>query len=320
MKNNTMKEPSAILKGLSLRWILASPAAVAPLPIRSRFDQQLTAELDTLRSQGSNTNKLPESTKSAIWLIQALDASINTQKLALDSIINVVHYQGASDRKVADEYLEINIGMLDSCNYLVEKIELVKSYVKSVRVLTHLLGHGSSVVELSAMALSRALNVLESCHGLEKQCGKIDKQFCRFLELALSFNSKRQLPTTRRKKQSQPMVSSWSNLLEELQNGAVKGSSMLSELQQTITAAEDLEDKMKCKKKQKKVIVVASGVEELKRNCGELEGGIEVIEGKLKELYKHLIDIRMALLGILSHGIVIRILEETWSNSILCTK
>lgn len=54
-----------------------APAAVAPLPEKTLFDRELTAELDTLRSQGE------------LGLAQLLDAAITTQKIASDSLVNV---------------------------------------------------------------------------------------------------------------------------------------------------------------------------------------------------------------------------------------
>ncbi|CAK8572174.1 unnamed protein product [Lathyrus sativus] len=123
----------------------------------------------------------------------------------------------------------------------------------------------------------------------------------RFLELGLSFDSKSEkLPMM---KLSQPSSSSWLRLLQELTKEAEasvdvkkmqKKSSCMTELQQMVDAARELKEQMKMEKEMKCCVV------KLKKKCKELEDVVDVIDERVKELYRCLIDVRMSLLGILS--------------------
>ncbi|OIW07908.1 hypothetical protein TanjilG_20009 [Lupinus angustifolius] len=310
---------SAFLKNLSLRRIRPrAQAAVAPLPVTTRFDQELTAELDTLQSLG---------TSGALGFVQFLDAAITTQKIALDSLVNI-SYRDDVDREHVDMYLENNIDILDACNFFMERIENLKKYADSLRVVPRF---------IDTNATTRALDHLDSCHEIEKQCKVVNKSLrkmlkqklgheselteimcgskamalmgCKFLELGLSFDSKAiRMPLM---KQSQPMSCSWMRLLHDLgKEGGGSASEkklqkmrfgplMMIELQQTKNAAQELKEQVKGRKEKD---VIKSTSERLKRSSRELEEGLEVIEGRVKDLYKKLIDVRMVLLGILSHA------------------
>lgn len=303
-----MRAPSAILRSLTLRPRPAS-AAVAPLPEATRFNRDLMAELATLKSLGTST--------SEHVMPQLLDAVISRQKIALNSLAHV-SYLDDVDREAMEEYLETNIDVLDGCNYIVERIEDMKKYMDSLR-------HVARFVEINAT--SRALDQLESCHGVEKRLkamrkrvsslrkimlrqklGK-DSEFgeivcgskvmaimcCEFLEHVLSFNcSKSGLVMM---KQSQPC--SWLRLMQDLAEKKKRGSLVMIELEQTVSAARELKELIKGKKGKENV---ESCVERVRRSCKELEGGLDFIEGKVRDLYKSLIDVRMALLGILSQA------------------
>lgn len=303
--------------------------AVAPLPEKTQFDHKLTAELNTLQSQGTSSGD--------IGLAQLLDATITTQKITLDSLVNI-SYKDDADRGAIDLYLENNVEILDACNYFVDKIENIKKYVDLLRVVARLVDDSSGSAKPNAMPTTRALELLESCQSIEKRCKSMGNQgsyfrkmlrqklsletefseivcgskamalmCCRFLELGLSFDSKCQLPSM---KKSQPASSSWLILLEELAKQAEgsdekklqkrrSGSSLLmNELQETVNAAKELKEEIKGKREKG----MKSVVERLKRSCRELEGGLEIIEERVKDLYKSLIDVRMALLGILSQA------------------
>lgn len=227
-----------------------------------------------------------------------------------------------------EEYLENNIDILDACNFFVDKIENMKKYVDSLRVVARL---------VDTMATARALDHLESCLDIEKQCkasGKCLRRMlkqklgheselgeimcgskamalmgCRFLELGLSFDNKQSgLPLM---KQSQPTSCSWLIVLHEMATQAEgsaaekklhkirSGSSMMTGLQQTVNAARELKEQMKGRREKE---VIQSAFERLKRSSRELEEGLEVLEGTVKNLYKSLIDIRMVLLGVLSQA------------------
>nr|UZQ19726.1 BPS1-like protein [Gleditsia microphylla] len=326
-----MGAPSAFSLSL-LRIQPRAPAAVAPLPLKTRFDQQLTVELDTLQSQGTHHEE--PKFRSANGLVQLLDASITTQRIALESFVNITHSDDA-DRRAINECLEANVELLDACNYFVEKIEIIKKYLDSLRGVARLVD-GSA--KANAKALHRALDHLESCQALERESKLTGKRgsclirkmlrqklshetelsevmcgskatalmVCRFLELGLSFDCKSRLPMM--KTQSQPTSSCWLRLLQEMKKQAEgdlklhkrrRGSSlMMTELQQTVSAARDMKEQIKGKRKKEPNL----SVEGLKASCRELEDGLEIIEGKVRNLYKSLIDVRMALLGILSQA------------------
>jgi hypothetical protein len=150
---------STILKSYLLR--SRSPAAVAPLPEKSRFDQELTAELDTLGGD--------------IGLAQWLDASITTQKIVLNSLVNV-SYRDDSDRGDVDKYLEDNVEILDVCNYFVEKIESINNYVDTLKMVVHLVDNGSASAKPNKAATIRALELLES------SCKSVENRSCKGLK------------------------------------------------------------------------------------------------------------------------------------------
>ncbi|KAK7278339.1 hypothetical protein RJT34_23367 [Clitoria ternatea] len=329
-----MRAPT-ILRTLPLRQLQPrAPVAVTPLPEKTRFDRKLTAELDTLRSQGGG---------GEIGLAHLLDAAITTQKIALDSLVNVCYIDDV-DRVFVDKYLEDNVEILDACNYFMDKMGNINEYVDSLRVVVHLVDSCSNNNKGSAkdLALTRALQFLDSCQGIEKRCKEMEKggfclkktfqqklfhhetespvgeamcgskamalMCCRLLQLGLSFDSKRGLPKIKLL-MSQPRRScccSWMGILQELAKQAEgsaekkrlqrKRSCWSSLLQQTVSAATELKEQMKGKREKE----MKYAVERVKISCRELEHGVEIVEERVKSLYKSLIDVRMTLLGILS--------------------
>jgi hypothetical protein len=340
-------KPLSIFRTLSMgipARLSASPA-VAPLPIITPFDQHLTAELGTL---------LPPTVSDQHWLSHALDASINTQKIALESLkstnIGDALYRQESSRKSIEEYLDDgSIKLLDSCNEMLEKIQVIQEFVKSLKVVSHLLHQGKC--EPSPITSARARNMLEeTCDVMERrmsedmknhksrsgwsslkklsskkklahygspnnqdmgESGEILKgskdvasMVCQILGLALSSkSSKHSLITS----QYKPIItSSWSCSLRELQNqverendhqeGEKRSPAMLSELQQTMALVGELRRKNHIGATRQR-----EAVEELDRSCGKLEDEIRILEKRVRDLYRQLVSIRMALLGILSH-------------------
>ncbi|KAK7283725.1 hypothetical protein RIF29_13465 [Crotalaria pallida] len=325
-----MGAPSSFLKSLSLRRIRPrAPAAVVPSPVTTQFDRELTAELDTLKPPPLGTSV------EQILLVQFLDAAITTQKIALDSLANI-SYKDDVDREAVEEYLENNINILDACNFFMERIDnMKKKYVYSLRVIARL---------INANATTRALDQLDSCHEIEKQCKGMRKSLrrmlmrqklcheselseimcgskvmalmgCKLLELGLSFDSNNVIGLMAFMKQSQPMSCSWLRLLHELAkqaegsayekkkkkklNKVRSGCLMMIELQKTVNAAQELKEQIKGRREKE---VIKSTFERLKKSSKELEEGLEVLEGRVKDLYKSLIDVRMVLLGILSQA------------------
>ncbi|KAE8126199.1 hypothetical protein FH972_020940 [Carpinus fangiana] len=308
--------PSAMLRSLSFRPIparlLASPA-VTPLPIRTSFDRQLSAELNTLytASAGAATDESS--------LLLTLEASISTQKIALHSLSNLTYNRDDhSDHKAIDEYLDLDsIQMLDACNHFSEKIEIIRKYVESLRVnvVSHLLD--GQIDQPSAIVLARANNALQSCEKAMERSRRTRKLLsqrlpppapttsvseldeiisgskavalmaCRFLGHALSFKSKR--------------CCSWPRLTQKkvkVESEKHKRSSSSMTLTELRVTARELRDHLKSGNHHK----LGVAVEKLRRSCGELEERIDALEERVKVLYKHLIDVRMALLGILSQA------------------
>ncbi|ESW15928.1 hypothetical protein PHAVU_007G114700 [Phaseolus vulgaris] len=311
-----MRTPT-FLRRLPIRHLQPkAPTKVAPLPQKTRFDRKLAAELDTLRSQDE------------FGLPQLLDAAITTQKIASDSLVNIC-YKDCADRGAVDKYLEDNVEILDACNYFMDKMEHIDKYVDSLRVVLHLADKGGA-----GKPTTRALELLESCQSMEKRCKAMENHgdsclkkmlqqklchetelsevmcgskamalmSCRFLEVGLSFDPKRGLPLMKMSE----ATSSWLRMLQELEKQA-EGSAEKKKVQrsrcwssllmQTEAAARELKEQMKGKKEKE----MKYAVERLKISCRELENGVEIIEERVKSLYKSLIDVRMTLLGILSH-------------------
>ncbi|KAL2334445.1 hypothetical protein Fmac_015658 [Flemingia macrophylla] len=298
--------PATLRSLLSLRRI--QPAAVVPLPATTQFSRELTAELSTLLAT-SGEHGIP----------QLLDAAIATQKLALNTLSHV-SYAADVDLRALEEYLETNTNILDACNYFVERIEDTKKhYVDSLRNVARWVESG---------ATSRALEQLESCHDTEKRLKAMGKRglrrtmlrqklvhetefseivcgsramallCCMFLEHSLSFDCSKG-GFLMMKCQGHPMSCSWLRLMHELaeESGEKKKRGCL--VMETVSAARELKEQIKGKRGKE---IVESCVERMKRSCRELEGGLDFIEGKVRDLYKSLIDVRMALLGILSQA------------------
>jgi predicted transcriptional regulator len=102
-------------------------------------------------------------------------------------------------------------------------------------------------------------------------------------------------------KLSQPTSSSWLRLLNELGKQAEASveekklkKNRSSLLKQIVDAARELKEQIKGEKE------IKSCVEKLKKSSKELEDVVEVIDERVKDLYKCLIHVRMTLLGILS--------------------
>ncbi|WJX19025.1 hypothetical protein P8452_08761 [Trifolium repens] len=283
-----MKAPT-ILKNFLLR--PRALAAVVPFPETTRFAQEILEELDVLGGE--------------IGLVQLLDAAITTQKIALDSLVNI-SYRDDSDRVDVDKYLEENVEILDVCNYFVEKIENINNYVDTLEIVVHLVNNNNDSVKPTKIARKRVLELSDSssckivenisCKALKKllrkrlchhetemseiMCGsKSMVLMClRFLEHGLSFDSKSGI-FPKVKVLSQPTSSSWFRLLHEsgrLSEASVEEKKLQknrpSLLQQTVDAARELKEQIKGEKE------IKSCVERLKRSCKEMEDMIEVVE------------------------------------------
>ncbi|KAJ4953411.1 hypothetical protein NE237_030243 [Protea cynaroides] len=314
--------PSTLLRTLSVCIpvrLLSAP--VAPSPVRSSFDRWFSSEIDTLRCHGQGSNSYAD----ASWVFNALEVASSTQKMTIQSLANIVYRE--EDRKLIEDYVEGIVELLDACNKLRERMETIKNYIESLRLVTHCFQGRSEPTE---SVLVRARVVINSCESTElEKCSsgvlrKLDGPsssiygtelhevlsgskaiallVCGMLEIVLSFKSKRGLPAMQNRD-----ISSWSSSLhelhkevkEEVEKRRKSGDAVLTELRETVVATRSLRDLMKNKMKQQNDQVRVN-VDALDRSCRVLEEGIKPLEGRLNELYKHLISIRMALLGILS--------------------
>lgn len=121
------------------------------------------------------------------------------------------------------------------------------------------------------------------------------------LSVALSFKSKHKLNTTQ--SGSTASSSAWLHPLHELQMKIKEekeknnGDNMFfSEFQRIFRLTQSLSQKLKTQSQHDVIMMVA----ELKRSCEEVDEGHKSFEGKIKDLYRFLISIRMSLLGTLS--------------------
>lgn len=301
----------------------SSSRVVAPLPEQTRFSDEITGELDALRSSECEFT-------SASWLVDVLDATIVTQKVAQEYVIKNANNIILSkiDNEMIDTYLESNVELLDACNGLVEKIDMVHKYVDSLQTSMRLL----------AIDNVRGQEIFKECGELEAQCAALDKcgpklcrlmgkkdmhvnhgednqdlklhevlsgskevatMSCHLLQRALSFKSRQGHMKIRSK-----LPTTWSsslNALQEILNEEAENRKkrsapwMMNELEKMVMDARILHDQVKCSKG-------SVSIDNLRRSCKALEEGVKPLEERVRELYKHLISIRMDLLGILSRS------------------
>ena len=118
------------------------------------------------------------------------------------------------------------------------------------------------------------------------------------MQRALSFKSRQGVMKMKSK-----LPTTWSSSLNELRN-SMNGVAerrkkcspwMMKELELMVLDVKPLHDQMKSQ-------IGNVDIEALKRRCDELEGGIIPLEERVTKLYKHLISIRMTLLGTLSQS------------------
>ncbi|KAL2941284.1 UPF0496 protein 4 [Bienertia sinuspersici] len=294
--------------------------SVAPLPIQSSFSEEITTKLDMLISSEHQY-------ASSNWLVDVLDVAIDAQEATREYVINYANDLALSnlDKEVIDTYLEDNVEMLDACNGLVEKIDMVNEYTNSLQSVSRLFGMNVSSQEM-----------FKECGKLEEKCATLDKcspklcklvgrketivvnheqqdqelhevlsgsrevasMSCHLLQRAFSFKSrqgllksKSKLPTTWASSLNQLQVT----LNEEAEKQKKCAPWMMNELEKMVMTARILQDQVKSNKGN-------VDIDNLKKSCKALEEGVKPLEERVKELYRHLISIRMALLGILSRN------------------
>ncbi|MED6162807.1 hypothetical protein PIB30_074015 [Stylosanthes scabra] len=336
-----MKAPSTILRKLSFRWLLPkapAPAVVAPLPVPTQFDLLLTTELNALELSLENITSgneigLIKFLDGVIATQKITLDSLSKSTSSFDDDRDRVAVEKYLDSNIV--ILDACNHHAETLGHMKNYVDSLKIVAHLVEV-----GSGGGTMP-KCLATVRALEHLDSCHVMEKRFKSMEKHGsslrrvlkkrlighhetifseivcgskvmalmgCKFLELGLSFDQSKlgSMPLNLvAMKQSQPITSSWSWLrfLQVFDNKMGKysyGSLVMNEL---LNASKELKELMMNKKGKKgnDDVTVESCVERVKRSCNELEDLIEAIEGRVNALYKSLIDVRMALLGIPSH-------------------
>ncbi|KAL2927704.1 UPF0496 protein 4 [Bienertia sinuspersici] len=314
---------TSFLRGLSSRLPSArrlASSSVAPLPVQSAFSEEITTKLDTVVS-------LEHQYASSIWLVDVLDVAIDTQKATQEHVIynanNIV--LSKLDKEVVDAYLEDNVEMLDACNGLVEKIDMVSEYTNSLQSTSRLVGMNVSSQEMfkECGKLEGNFATLDKCspklyklmgrketlvidhdeqgqelHEVLSGSREVASMSCHLLQRAFSFKSrqgllksKSKLPTTWASSLNQLQVT----LNEEAEKRKKCAPWMMNELEEMVMNARSLKDQVKSNKG-------SVDIYNLRRSCRALEEGVKPLEERVKELFRHLISIRMVLLGILSRS------------------
>nr|GMC60686.1 protein BPS1, chloroplastic-like [Ipomoea batatas] len=301
-----------MLANLSLR-LSSSSSLVLPLPIQTLFNQQLTSNLKTLLLSSSSPN---DCVMTVSFLAHALDALVATQKLAHQSLPTSSTLAQPSDREAIERYLEENsIDLLDACNGLGDKLDNVCEYVKSLRLALHCLEAPTSI------AVARANKLLlgreSGCKMTNSTISSLIPSFKRIVQ--------HQRMNSRATKNRYDVRSELEEILDgssvvtstifeildsalsfKLKHGNGHGhndstdqssGNLVRELQNTVWLAQELRQELMGSQDCSKLRV---RVEELKRSCDELENGLKPLQGKVKEVYRYLICVRMGLLEKLS--------------------
>lgn len=136
-------------------------------PVRTSVDKWLESEIDQLRLS-SSINQCT----TAKWLAKALDLTISSQKMLIRSMSKFRSSQRPIDTKMVDEYLEDSVQLLDVCNGLRERIEVINRYIESINIALHWI---EAANEPSETAIRRAESALSSCEAVERRCLELEK-------------------------------------------------------------------------------------------------------------------------------------------------
>lgn len=165
-------------------------------------------------------------------------------------------------------------------------------------------------VGLGACGVAKPCSAMTQCNSELQEALSASKSVtllvCGLLSISLSFRSKRGLPATQLTQSRK--AESWSKSLYELQKLMKEevdkqrkgGGPVLDELRSTVVMVRDLRGLIQRPEDEVSRSELRGRVESLGRSCGVLEEGIRMFEGRVNELYKHLISIRMVLLGVLT--------------------
>lgn len=305
------------------------PATVAPLPERTAFDKWLHSELDDLRVLAQGSSQL--STK---FITRALEVAIAAQDQALEYISTFAGIRTIEERASIEEYMEDVVKLLDACNNLRSRAEIINDYTNQLASSAHYIAGGqcertTAAVERarrtlrSSEAMERSsYSELEKCHSRLRKLGErtvtstVDDHLaevlrgaksvallvCRMLSIGLSFRSKPRLQGNYHTQ----FASSWSDSLlslhREIREEAEKTKAeepLMEEMREVVLAARCLRSLLLHGKENgtAKRVDMRNLVSSMEKGCKELGDGVELIDRRVNVLYKRLIAIRMALMS-----------------------
>nr|GLL19852.1 protein BPS1, chloroplastic-like [Ipomoea trifida] len=325
-----------MLANLSSR-LSSSSSLVVPFPVQTLFNQHLTSNLKTLLLSSSSSSN--DCVITVSFLAHALDALVATQKLAHQSLPTfaqpsdreaIERYLEENSVDLLDAYNGLGDKLDNVCEY-VKSLRLALHCLEAptsiavARANKLLLGRESSrkmtnstisslipsfkrIVQhqrMNSRATKNKYVVRSELEEILDGSSVVTSTIFEILDSALSFELKHRNghnTTVRisRAATSYSSYHSWLSLLQELRNNLkkeTKKSLQVRELQNTVWLAQELRQELMGSQDCSKLRV---RVEELKRSCDELENGLKPLQGKVKEVYRYLICVRMALLEKLS--------------------
>ncbi|KAJ1685955.1 hypothetical protein LUZ63_017345 [Rhynchospora breviuscula] len=270
-------KPYTLLRTLSTKLSSKhSSCTVIPWPpVRTAFDNWFESEIEDLRFS-SSINQCT----SAKWLGKALDLTISSQKMLIRSMSNLRSSQRLIDAKMVDEYLEDSVQLLDACNGLRERIDVINQYIKSIHIALHWINESN---EPSETAIRRAQSALSLCEAVERRCLELEK--CGGVPLIHLHKN-----------------GIWENSFYELHKEAKEefdkrrkdGVKAMVDLDATASAAKKLREAIATRG----LSDLKSTAETLRKTCIELEQRIRPFENKVNELFREIVEVRMGLFEI----------------------
>lgn len=313
--------PSSLLRTISSKLPARfSPPPVAPWPpVRTVFDDFLVSELDNLR-------QFTHSLTSSSWLCRALDIAITAQRMSAMSLLPCAI---EIEKKSVEKYYKDSADLLDACNCLRQRIYVIRSYLRNSESALRWLEFTDDV-ELSSSLFKKALCALECCEENERQFVELEKTKKKFdyccaqkelvaepealigagvvamfvvgvFDGVFSFKGRRRLEVSLECERL-PWMHALNEVCKQVKDEVEKrrkgGSVVLDELRELVLVVKALRELVclrvekgkECGREMKKVMDL------VRRRCGELKEMMEVLEGRVDELYRELIEVRMVFL------------------------
>ncbi|KAF5187453.1 hypothetical protein FRX31_022958 [Thalictrum thalictroides] len=255
-------------------------------------------------------NPIENYLEDAVELLDAcngLGSRMETVNEYVQALRIVLHrLEGGSDPNAS--VLKRASVLLNSCEAMERKCTELEKCSSSFRKLGERFSQGTaSPLSVTKSSCSEGNNVNTQLQEVLTGSKAIALFACGVLGIALSFKAKRGLPA----KGSFP-TTSWSSLLhglhkqvqEKVEKRKKLGCVVLFELRETVNATKNLRDLINLRLTEKKAthhVDINVKIEDLRRSCGKLEESINALQGRVHELYRNLMCIRMALLGAMSY-------------------